>query len=141
VGTLSANATGSNGVILADGAQGVQLSVWIRDTYGNPISGVTPQFTATNTNSTNSQTPCNQTNSSGLATCGLNSTYPETKTIALSSPTVSFSPLFIDFSGLKITDSNGTNLDHPDSFGSVPSGNHVSHSYLIYRPTTVVKTF
>ncbi|MFZ9595112.1 MAG: Ig-like domain-containing protein [Bdellovibrionia bacterium] len=135
--TLSSSPLNGTGPVLADGSQGIQLSVLITDAYGNAISGINPQFSATNTNSTNVQSSCSSTLSTGVSTCTLNSTYPETKTIELTAPTLSVSAISVPFNGLRITDNAGNPLLSPDSFGSVPLFSYLSHEYFIRNISSV----
>lgn len=86
------------GPVEPDGITTSTVTVTLKDANGNLISGTTPHFTATDTGSTNSYGACSATNASGISTCTLTSTTPETKTLSLTSPvsvtggTVVFAP-------------------------------------------------
>lgn len=72
--------------ISADGSTASTITITLKDSFSNPLPGVTPTFSATNTNSTNSYGTCSATNLSGISTCTLTSTYAETKILSLVSP-------------------------------------------------------
>jgi adhesin/invasin len=70
----------------ADGTDTSIISVSLFDVYNNAVSGITPTFTATDTNSTNIYGGCSASDATGTATCNLRSTYAETKTLEMTAP-------------------------------------------------------
>ncbi len=74
------------GPVIADGIATSTISVTLADTNNNPVSGVTPTFSATNTGTTNVQTACSVTNAAGSSTCTLKSTKAESKVPQLLTP-------------------------------------------------------
>jgi adhesin/invasin len=89
--------TGSSPVV-ADGSATSSVTVTLMDAANNPVTGIIPTFTATDTGTTNNYGVCSSTNASGIATCTLASTRAETKTLSLVTPvakaggTVVFTP-------------------------------------------------
>ncbi len=86
----SSNATASSitasGPTVANGTSSATVSISIKDTFNNPIAGVTPTFSATDTGSTNIYGTCSATSAAGLSTCSLKSTKAEVKTLNLLTP-------------------------------------------------------
>lgn len=78
----------STGPLIANGTDEVTVSIQLKDAHENAIDGVIPTISATNTQSRNTTTACSATDSSGNSTCKLKSTFAETKTVALASPTL-----------------------------------------------------
>lgn len=74
------------GPVVADGSAISTITVNLRDTNNNPVSGQTPTFTATNTGSTNVYGACTSSDSSGNSTCTLKSTRAQTKTLSIATP-------------------------------------------------------
>lgn len=72
--------------VVADGVATSTVTITIRDPQGNPISGESPTFTATDTNTTNSYSACSVTDSSGVSTCTMSATKAELKALNLTSP-------------------------------------------------------
>jgi len=62
--------TGS-GPVVADGVSTSTITITLKDEFGNPVSGSTPTFFATNTGSTNVYGTCSTANASGVSTCTL----------------------------------------------------------------------
>ncbi|MBA2664004.1 MAG: Ig-like domain-containing protein [Bradymonadaceae bacterium] len=74
----------ATGPIVANGTASSTVTITLRDVYANPISGVTPTFSASGTG--NTVGTCGATSTAGVATCTLRSTVAELKTLAISSP-------------------------------------------------------
>ena len=72
--------------VVADGVATATITITLRDAASNPVAGLTPTFTATDTGSTNSYGLCSASSLAGVATCTLASTTAETKTLALVGP-------------------------------------------------------
>lgn len=70
----------------ADGSNSITLKITLRSADGIPVTGVTPRFEATNTNSKNVYSPCPPTDKEGVSLCTLASTKAEAKDISLSFP-------------------------------------------------------
>lgn len=82
---VNSSITGTSPVV-ANGVASSTVSITLKDTNNNPVSGQTPTFSATDTSSTNSYGSCSVTNASGVATCTLTSLVAETKTLSISTP-------------------------------------------------------
>ena len=84
--------------VLADGTATSTVTITLKDSNNNPISGTVPTFSATDTGSTNNYGTCSSTNASGISTCTLASTKAEVKTLSIATPivkaggTVTFTP-------------------------------------------------
>lgn len=78
--------------VVANNADTSSISITIRDQYLNPISGITPTYSATDTNATNVYTPCSATNALGVSTCALASTFAELKSLNLTAPLAQAGP-------------------------------------------------
>ncbi len=72
--------------IVANGILTSTVTIILRDSANVAVSGVVPNFLATDTGSTNQYGTCTGSNASGLSTCTLASTHAEIKTLALTSP-------------------------------------------------------
>lgn len=72
--------------VVADGVETSTITITLKDTFNNPVSGVTPTFSATNTGGSNSYGVCSATDGSGESTCTLSSLKAETKTLNLLTP-------------------------------------------------------
>src|SRR5262249_30588500 len=72
--------------VTADGQAASTITILLKDANGNPVSGQTVTFSATDTGSTNVYVACTPTDAAGASTCGLKSTKAETKTLQLLSP-------------------------------------------------------
>ncbi len=94
--------------ISADGVSMSFISIAINDEFGNPISGVTPIFNATDTDSTNVYSACSLTDATGVSTCGLASTRAEEKILQLTSPVAVTGSEPVVFSNLLPTAANST---------------------------------
>ena len=95
----SASTITGTGPVNADGSSTSTITITLNDAYGNGVSGVTPTFSATNTNTTNSYGTCSSSSASGVSTCTLSSSYAETKTLSIATP-VSKSGGTVTFNGL-----------------------------------------
>ncbi len=76
------------GPVSADGVSSGTVTITLKDSNNNLISGAVPTFTATDTGTTNVYGTCSSTNTSGISTCSLKSTKAETKTLSIASPVV-----------------------------------------------------
>ncbi len=74
------------GPVVADGVATSTVTVTLRDAFGNPVSGITPDFSATDTGGTNTYGSCSTTTLSGASTCTLSSLAAESKTLSITSP-------------------------------------------------------
>jgi hypothetical protein len=74
------------GPVIADGVATSSVTISFKDAYNNPVSGVTPTFSATNTNSVNTYSACNSSDQNGEALCTLKSTKAEVKTLSITHP-------------------------------------------------------
>lgn len=84
---VAANSTiTGTGPVTADGASTSTIVITLRDAGNNPVAGITPTFSATDTGTTNAMTACSATNASGISICSLTSTKAETKTLAIVTP-------------------------------------------------------
>jgi len=97
------------GPVEPDGTSSSLISVSLLDAFHNPISGIIPTFTATNTGSTNQYGACSSTGTNGQGTCTLKSQTAETKTLSLLTPinfsggTVVFAPTTVVAANSSIT--------------------------------------
>lgn len=82
---VNSNITGT-GTVVADGVATSTVTITLRDAANNPVTGVSPTFTASGT--ANTYNACSTTNASGVATCTLTSTKAETKTLSIATPVV-----------------------------------------------------
>lgn len=78
----------ATGPVTSDGVSASVVLVTLKDADGVAITGVTPTFSATDTQMLNIYGACAVTNNAGQSTCTLKSTYGETKLITLRSPAV-----------------------------------------------------
>lgn len=62
------------------------VTINLRDGLNNPVAGVTPTFSATNTGTTNVNGACSASNASGVSTCTLSSTRAEVKALSIATP-------------------------------------------------------
>ncbi len=74
------------GPILADGNAQSSITIVLKDANNNPISSISPNFSATNSGGGNTYVACSLGNQNGESFCGLKSTYAEVKTLAITSP-------------------------------------------------------
>lgn len=74
---------GESGVA-ADGEQQAAVTIELFDAFDNPVSGVTPDFTASGEG--NEYDSCSETDDSGVATCSMTSTEPGEKTLEITDP-------------------------------------------------------
>jgi len=74
------------GPVIANGSATSTITITLKDASNNPVSGVVPTFTATDTGSTNSYSGCSASNGSGISTCAFTSTRAEAKTLSISTP-------------------------------------------------------
>ena len=89
-GTASAvtsTITGS-GPVEPDGVTTSTITINLFDAFSNPVNGVTPTFSATDTGATNVYGACSSSSVAGVSTCTLSSTHSETKTLSLVTPAV-----------------------------------------------------
>lgn len=70
----------------ADGVDTSIITVTLKDTNNLAVVGLTPVFSATDSNSTNIYANCSETTLTGVATCAMLSTKAETKTLSLTMP-------------------------------------------------------
>lgn len=77
-----------NGPIQADGTSPSTISIYLKNSKGQGVAGVTPSFTATNTGNTNTYGACSVTVTTGFSRCTLTSTMAETKTLRLTTPII-----------------------------------------------------
>jgi hypothetical protein len=70
----------------ADGISASSVTVVLYDTYNNPVSGVVPTFSATNTGGSNSYGACSSSDATGASTCTLTATIAEVKTLSITTP-------------------------------------------------------
>ena len=77
--------TGS-GPVVADGVATSAVTITLKDAGNNPVSGVTPTFSATDTGSTNVYGGCSSTSALGVSNCTLKSTTAEIKTLSIVTP-------------------------------------------------------
>jgi adhesin/invasin len=95
---ISMSSITGTGPVSPDGTSTSTITITLIDTYGNPVDGEVPTFSATNTGNTNSESVCSSSSTTGISTCTLSSTTPETKTLSLLTPiamtggTVLFTP-------------------------------------------------
>jgi N-acetylneuraminic acid mutarotase len=78
----------------ADGTSTATISITIKDSSSNPLSGLVPVFSISG--SGNSYNPCTSTNSFGISTCTIKSTVAEIKKIRLEWP-VSLPAIPVEF--------------------------------------------
>jgi hypothetical protein len=74
------------GPISANGVASSTVTIHLADIAANPVAGIVPTFSATNTGSGNTYGTCAATDATGKSTCTLTTTWPETKTLSLVSP-------------------------------------------------------
>lgn len=74
------------GPVLADGTATSTITITLKNSVNNPVAGVVPAFSATDTGTTNVYGTCSSTDTSGVSTCTLRSTRAETKTLSITSP-------------------------------------------------------
>ena len=77
--------TGTSNII-ANGVATSTVTITLKDAANVAVSGITPIFSATNTGAGNTYNSCTLSNSSGISTCTMSSTYAETKTLSITSP-------------------------------------------------------
>jgi len=87
----------SGSPVTINGTNRSTITVVLGDIFDNPVIGTTPVFTASG--SSNTVYSCSATDTAGMSTCELGSTYAEVKTISITSPSgltvnsnVTFSP-------------------------------------------------
>ncbi len=74
--------------VTADGIASSTVTITLKDALNNPVSGVTPTFSATDTGAANVYGACSLGNASGVSTCTLKSTKAEIKTLKIETPVV-----------------------------------------------------
>jgi adhesin/invasin len=74
------------GSVVADGIETSTITITLKDISNNPVTGMIPTFSATNTGSNNAYGVCSATNISGISTCTLSSLTAETKTLTIDTP-------------------------------------------------------
>lgn len=79
----NSNITGTSPVT-ADGVATSAITITLEDANSNPVSGVTPTFSATGSN--NTLGICSATTALGVSTCTLASTKAEVKTLSILTP-------------------------------------------------------
>ncbi len=84
---LNSTITGS-GPVLANGVATSTITITLKDSSNNPVSGQTPTFSATDTGVGNTYGSCSLTDVSGISTCTLSSLKSETKTLSIATPVV-----------------------------------------------------
>jgi sugar lactone lactonase YvrE len=77
-----------SGTLVADGVARLEVKIHLEDANGNPVSGITPVFEATDTGSVNQYGTCSPGTETGDSTCYLSSTKAEAKTLKLLEPVV-----------------------------------------------------
>lgn len=86
---VAANSTiTGTGPVVANGVATSTVTITLKDTSNNPVSGQTPTFSATDSGGTNNYGSCSVTDASGIATCSLDSLVSETKTLSITTPVV-----------------------------------------------------
>lgn len=75
-----------NGPIQADGTSPATITIFLKNSRGQGVAGITPTFTATDTGATNSYGACSVSVTTGMSRCTLTSTLAETKSLRLTSP-------------------------------------------------------
>jgi len=85
VSNLTSTIQGS-GPVTANGTAASTVTITLLDAFSNPVSGLVPTFSATDTGSTNGYGVCTAADLSGVSVCTLKSTVAETKTLAVTSP-------------------------------------------------------
>jgi adhesin/invasin len=84
---VAANSTiTGSGPVTADGAATSTVTITLKDSSNNPVSGQTPSFTATDSGPSNIYGTCSVTDASGVSTCLLSSFKAETKTLSITGP-------------------------------------------------------
>ncbi|MBA2662629.1 MAG: Ig-like domain-containing protein [Bradymonadaceae bacterium] len=99
----NSNITGTNG--LADGVTAASITITLVDTYGNPVAGVVPTFSATGGG--NAYGSCSATNALGVATCEMTSTQAGPKALSIATPLVKLGAT-ISFFADSVCDPAGT---------------------------------
>jgi adhesin/invasin len=95
------------GPVVADGSSTSSVTMVIYDVNSNPVSGITPSFSATDTSVGNSYGACSATSATGSSTCTLASTVAEVKTLSITSP-VSESGGTVNFTGGAVSAGNSS---------------------------------
>ncbi|MBT3983705.1 MAG: hypothetical protein HOE90_20280, partial [Bacteriovoracaceae bacterium] len=72
----------------ADNVDASTISINLQDQYTNPVEGMTPTFSATDTGTTNVYGTCSAGDANGDSSCTLKSTKAEVKTVQLDTPVV-----------------------------------------------------
>ena len=85
IDTVASTIVGTN--TIADGVDTSTITITLQDVSANPVYGVVPTFSATDTGSANVYGVCSATNAGGVSTCSLTSTKAETKTLSVLTPT------------------------------------------------------
>ena len=75
--------TGEDGAV-ADGVDTAEVVIELRDSFGNPLVGVTPTFSASGEG--NTYLPCSETDEEGVATCEMTSTEAGEKALEITDP-------------------------------------------------------
>jgi adhesin/invasin len=74
------------GPVVADGSSPGTVTIVLYDVNNNPVSGIVPTFSATDTGSTNTYAACGSTSVTGSTTCTFTSTKAEPKTLSITTP-------------------------------------------------------
>src|SRR5207248_7809426 len=74
--------------VVANGVATSTVTITLKDIFLNPVSGVTPTFSATDTGSTNVYGACAATNASGVSTSTLPSTEAQVQSHVIATPVV-----------------------------------------------------
>ena len=75
-----------SGTTVADGTAQSDVTIVLKDIYGNPVSGTTPTFSVGGTG--NTLNPCSATDIDGISICSVKSTKAENKTLTLDTPII-----------------------------------------------------
>ncbi len=98
----STTTASASGPTIANGIAAATVTITIKDTYSNLISGVTPTFSATNTGSSNIYGACSASSVLGVSTCSLKSTKAEIKTLNILTPVAKSSGTAIFMGGAPV---------------------------------------
>ena len=77
--------TGTSG-LTANGTSTSTITITLKNINDEPISGLTPTFSATDTGGSNVYSACSAGDVNGVSTCTLKSTLAESKTLSITSP-------------------------------------------------------
>lgn len=122
-----------SGPVIANGSATSTITITLKKASGAAAEGVTPTFNATDTSSGNNYGACSASDSSGVSTCTLSSTYAESKTLTLLTP-VSKTGSAVNFT------SGGINLEVPIELMDYPVGSASSANNIITASRTTLDT-